>query len=104
MLKFGSSTAKAFSEPEQKPVTGKLRMAISARDLDDDEPLVVRGAHNEFVEVCRKWPITRLVEIWKIGFGRFKRGVLTGDNIKRYEAVKFVLSSFYKVNLPKDGR
>ena len=103
MLKFGNSALKVVAEPEARKTSG-LRMAVSARDLDDDEPLVVRGTNNEFVEVCRKWPITRLVEIWKIGFGRFKRGVLAGDDIKRYEAVKFVLSSFYKVNLPKDGR
>ena len=103
MLKFGNSALKVVAEPEARKTSG-LRMAVSARDLDDDEPLVVRGSSNEYVEVCRKWPITRLVEIWKIGFGRFKIGVLAGDDIKRYEAVKFVLSSFYKVNLPKDGR
>lgn len=52
-------------------------MAASARDIDDDEPLVVRGSSNEHIDKCRKNPITRLVEIWKIGFGKIsKRGVL----------------------------
>lgn len=103
MLKFGNSALKAVAEPEVRKTSG-LRMAVSARDLDDDEPLVVSGSSNEYVEVCRKMPLNRLVEIWKIGFGRFKRGVLQGEDIRRYEAVKFVLSSFYRCILPKDGR
>ena len=103
MLKFGNSALKALAEPEVRKTSG-LRMAVSARDLDDDEPLVVRGSSNEHVEACRKMPLNRLVEIWKIGFGRFKRGVLQGEDIRRYDAVKFVLSSFYRCVLPKDGR
>ena len=101
MLKFGSSAAKAFEDTPERSTSG-FRMAATIRD--DDEPLVVRGSKNEHVDICRKWPITRLVEIWKIGFGRFKRGVLQGEDIRRYDAVKFVLSSFYRVVLPKDGR
>lgn len=103
MLKFGNSALKVVAEPEVRKTSG-LRMAVSARDLDDDEPLVVSGSSNEYVEVCRKMPLNRLVEIWKIGFGRFKRGVLQGEDIRRYDAVKFVLSSFYRCILPKDGR
>ena len=103
MLKFGSSALKTLAEPEVRKTSG-LRMAASVRNIDDDEPLVVRGSSNEYVEVCRKMPINRLVEIWKIGFGRFKRGVLQGEDIRRYDAVKFVLSSFYRCVLPKDGR
>lgn len=101
MLKFGNSALKAMAEPEVVKTSG-LRMAATIRD--DDEPLVVRGSKNEHVDICRKWPITRLVEIWKIGFGRFKRGVLAGEDVRRYDAVKFVLTSFYRVVLPKDGR
>ena len=103
MLKFGSSALKAMAEPEVVKTSG-LRMAASIRNVDDDEPLVVSGSSNEYVDMCRKMPINRLVEIWKIGFGRFKRGVLQGEDIRRYEAVKFVLSSFYRCVLPKDGR
>ena len=104
MLKFGNSALKAMAEPEVAKTSG-LRMAASARDLDDDdEPLVVSGSSNEYVDMCRKMPLNRLVEIWKIGFCRLKRGALQGEDIRRYEAVKFVLSSFYRCNLPKDGR
>ena len=103
MLKFGNSALKALAEPEVVKTSG-LRMAASVRNIDDDEPIVVSGSSNEYVDECRKMPLNRLVEVWKIGFGRFKRGVLQGEDIRRYEAVKFVLSSFYRCVLPKDGR
>ena len=103
MLKFGNSALKVVAEPEVRKASG-LRMAVAARDLDDDEPLVVSGSSNEYVDMCREMPFNRLIEIWKIGFCRLKRGALQGEDIRRYEAVKFVLSSFYRCNLPKDGR